>query len=264
MRNSLVATVAAISFLTGMASAARADVDDTIYDGLSYTVGELDFDVTNFVYAEEAPDFVGYPPGLFPSGLQQTITWRLNPPDSLSAEGPDDSETLSVLNAFAPYSNVTGTIAIGVASNLPGDEAPGEEHLVLFVNDAFAQAAQGVAWSTLFPNTDEAELLSEVDTITTNLDMENDYNGIFDFLRGDAYANGLFFAPGDSFTVIAFTDGDIIGTGVSALTDAESSIGPTTPIPEPSTWVMLATGFLGLAGMGLGRKREPPVTDSRG
>jgi hypothetical protein len=30
---------------------------------------------------------------------------------------------------------------------------------------------------------------------------------------------------------------------------------PTSPIPEPATWVMLATGFPGLSGLGpLGRK----------
>lgn len=252
---SVFGTIGLVAWTAGLAHAAV--VDDTVYDTLSYTINEVDFNVTDIVYAQQAPDFTGYPPGLFPPGLEQTIAWRI-PGDTLSAEGPDDAETLSILNAFAPFSNATGTFLLGLASDLPGDGDAGQEHLVLIANDAFAASAQGVAWSTLFPNTDEDDLISELETITTATDPaeELDFNDIFNFMREDAYNAGLFFAPGDTFTAVAFTDGLIIGDGVSSVSDPES---PATPVPEPSTWAMLAAGFLGLAWVGLRRKRELPI-----
>ncbi len=157
---------------------------------------------------------------------------------SFSADVGDNTIT----NPF-PEDPATRTFMLGVAQDLPGDP-DGQKHLVLFTNDSWAASAEHIAFGTLFPNTDEDQLIAY-------LQGSGEGPGVFGFADGDAEGgpNGdLAFLPGDSFTEIAFSDGQIIGAGQSFSTPA-----PTSAAPEPGTWALMALG-VGLAGLAMRRR----------
>ena len=51
--------------------------------------------------------------------------------------------------------------------------------------------------------------------------------------------------------------GDVVGFFVDAVGNTDGTLG--TPVPEPTTWVMILTGFIGLGWLGLGRSRRSQV-----
>jgi hypothetical protein len=51
--------------------------------------------------------------------------------------------------------------------------------------------------------------------------------------------------------------GQIVGFFVDATGNTDGTLG--TPVPEPTTWVMILTGFIGLGWLGLGRSRRSQV-----
>ena len=51
--------------------------------------------------------------------------------------------------------------------------------------------------------------------------------------------------------------GQIVGFFVDAAGNTDGTLG--TPVPEPTTWVMILTGFIGLGWLGLGRSRRSQV-----
>lgn len=129
------------------------------------------------------------------------------------------------------------------ATSLVGltQDAQDAEHIVLFADDDWAASAVGEAWSYLFPDIDEAALIASIEQTSG---AWTDYQIFFDFALD--YNRVFGFAPGDTFTAISFSDGAIIGSGISYL----------TPIPEASTWVMLLAGFGGIGLAGVLRRRE--------
>jgi hypothetical protein len=186
------------------------------------------------------------------------IVFNYGSPFSLFSRGPAGSPltaaspgptTLTVTYPTAADIPIPGFVydpgesfLLGVTTNLPGD-APGQQHLVVFTNDAFASSAQSIAFGTLFPHTNETTLIDDLTSQTNPGD-------ILGFGAGDATTgpNGpIAFEPGSSFEAVAFSDGQIIGTGTSGFLAA---------VPESSTWVLMLTGFvgLGLAGYRPSRK----------
>ena len=62
-------------------------------------------------------------------------------------------------------------------------------------------------------------------------------------------------APGDlsitpSGLVTGASDGGYTGAGLTLTTSGNTGVGPATAVPEASTWVMMATGFVGFGFMG--------------
>lgn len=151
-----------------------------------------------------------------------------------------------VTDIFAKHDPVGRSLLLGLTQNLPGD-AEGQQHLVLFTNNAFAASATNIAFGTLFPTTLEASLIAALNSLNSGTGSESDYALLFDF-SSNAAQNGpngdAAFLFGSDFTAIAFSTGQIIGTGTSYY-----SVPPITdPVPEPATWAMMIIGFGAVGG----------------
>jgi len=198
---------------------------------ISYDVSLPEFAVDTIVLYQESPN-------------TSSLTWAF--------DAPTGNSTIS--DPFERDEQTDYTFLIGLTRDLPFD-APGQEHVVLFTNTAWAQSAQGIAWGTLFNTTLEDQLVDVLKTGFGQYYGPNDpvldgyIDDLYAFAQGDAAwgPNGeIGFAPGDEFSVIAFSDGSIIGSGVSSLVEV-------APVPEPASWAMLIVGF-GLVGGAMRRR----------
>ncbi|WP_348755674.1 PEP-CTERM sorting domain-containing protein [uncultured Aquincola sp.] len=144
-------------------------------------------------------------------------------------------------------------LMVGLIDDLPGDGSAGQTHLVLMLNTAAAQAARGIAWGTSFPTVLEDSLIADVRTAFTTTRGEQTPEATWDAAldRVSSFVDGhqnLWFAlaasqPGTTvtsqFAVMAWSDGQQIGTGVASVTQA---------VPEPGTWALMLGGMAAMGG----------------
>ena len=154
--------------------------------------------------------------------------------------GPGSSSIVEEWPTFAPFPPVAATFAIGLVSNLPGDPAGGTTtHLAVFGN--FTAGEVGESFSTLFPHANESTLIYDLTNIFV-IPPASNQTSVFESdvmpLFNDANNLGLFISPGGNLDVVAFTDGQLIGTGTFEVVSA----------PEPSSFLLLGSGILGLLG----------------
>jgi hypothetical protein len=165
--------------------------------------------------------------------------------------------TTTISDPFVHHAPINSNFILGVTSDLPHD-APGQQHLVVFTNNSFASSAQSIAFGTLFPHTNEDALITD---ITTNLDRakvgDTVYNqavsDLYTFGNGDASAgpNGpVGFTSNDTFTAVAFSNGQIIGSG-------QSFTAPAPPgAPGPEVGLGLLPALAAMMGLALTRRRQ--------
>ena len=199
-----------------------------------------DYTISNvyILEARNAPDY-SYNYGFRLPGVQVTAPFA----GSVS----DYPDTLT-----AP---ATSSLIIAVTSALPGD-APGQQHVLLGMDDTAASYAANVGWSTLFPNTDEDDIIYDLNNFV-NPDQtitDSALQGLVDFAYGDA-TTGItdnlhqsytaWFTPSQNsaFTLVTWSGGQVVGTGTASVVQS---------VPEPAPVACLGVGVLAL----LARRRR--------
>jgi hypothetical protein len=142
-------------------------------------------------------------------------------------------------NPFVHNDQILTSLLIGETQGLATDPDPTQKHIVLFMDPTTAAASENIDWGTLFPNTDEAQLIAALELATSGQDwsiIQPGLDAVFTFTGGDAQniPGGLgpvsaWFATGGSFTAMAFSEGVTVGSGVSTV----------SLTPEPGTAAML-------------------------
>ncbi len=152
-----------------------------------------------------------------------------------SANGGPGQTMTTISEGFPKTEPITGNLLIGLTQGLQGFP-PDQKHVVLMMSDASAALANNIAWGTLFPSTLEATLIDSIELATSGQPFEIIQPGldyINDFIDGEGSSilgpggsqTSTYFGLGDTFTVMAFSDGQQIGSGISY----------STPVPEAST-----------------------------
>lgn len=190
---------------------------------------------------------------------QGTGSWW---PSSVGGDGGLVTDPFAKSSSNRP----TQALMLGLTQNLPGD-AEGQMHVVMMVDSAAAAAAQNIAWGTTFLSTLEEDVIADL-VLTMRTDRSTLADGsaeaiawdqaltdLYTFATGDAA--GMFFdmpgvVPGSTtssnFTVMAWSDGRIVGDGTAFLsTDLAATV------PEPGS---LALMLLPLALLAAQRRRR--------
>lgn len=198
----------------------------------SYTVDRPlndDFEITNLFLLERGP-----------FGGSATWAFRVD----------QDQPQVTITNPFPTDNLPAESLLIGLTHDLPGD-APGQKHVVLMMDDVAAALSNHIGWGTLFTHTLEDQLISDIELASSGQDwpiIQPGLDGIGTFTNGDAETGILapggiprsaWFTFGGTFTVVAWSDGAIIGTG--------SSVGVPAAVPEPASIAVMGLGLVGLA-----------------
>lgn len=143
------------------------------------------------------------------------------------------SGTTVLDDSYAHPTEIVSSLLAGVMDN------GGQKHIVLFVSDAAAASWAGVAWEDLFPNTVEDDLIAAIELATSGQGFPEILPALAamdQFANGDARSREAWFGTKGSFSVLAFSNGQKLGTGTSTVTHIPDA-------PEPAG--------AGLAGLGL-------------
>jgi len=153
------------------------------------------------------------------------------------------------------FPQINTTLGIGLATGVPGDSGP-----TLAILGGYTTGEVGESFATLFPDANEGNLILDLKNLSTVgclLDPTCPVNVASDFVPffNDAAADGLFIAPGATFDVVGYTNGQLIGGGSLAET--------TTVTPEASSLLLLGGGLLSLGPVGFKRGRRRLATGNR-
>lgn len=196
------------------------------------TPGSVDYVISNLTY--QVDNIIRFNEGACSGGRGGTYT------------APATSSPYSLANVFYPDGH-DWLFLLGTATDLAGDP-PGQKHVVVFGGTQWAASAQNIAFGTLFPTTLESNLIAALEDAASGNGVQSSYDYIDNFWNGDAQNAGLKFAPGDSFSIMAFSTGQNIGSGSTTFT-------PAGGVPEPASWTLLIGGF-GMLGTALRRRQR--------
>lgn len=178
--------------------------------------------------------------------------------NSFQAQAPSELIT----DPFLKTKPIDQTYLMGVTT-LGNDAVDASEHLVLALNDAFAQTvlSGGLDFGGVFSGYDEGSLISALDLLAA-ADLPQDdpgraaqaqakddaYSLIFGF-SDSLVSEGGAFGPNSTFKLVAFSTPTDVGDGEAF------SVAAPTALPEPASWALMILGFGG-AGWLLRQRRD--------
>lgn len=174
------------------------------------------------------------------------------------------SQVTTLTDPFLNGVPTSAALGIGVVQDLPND-APGQKHLVIFMNSAASVLANGLNWGDILPAVDEDQTIANLELGTSGgLGWGNPFDVLapgldasIDFMNSLAAPGGLMLGPDSTltspyfdlpapgspatdFVVVAFSTGQIIGSG----SVVQTSFGDST-VPEPSTFLLTSLALAG-------------------